>query len=121
MIAPAVLVGIGGAIGAVLRYGVGQAFAGEQVPYSTFTVNVLGTFVLGLVVFGGASDSAVAAIGIGACGAFTTFSSFSVDTVRLWEDDNRTIAAVYAVGNLIGSTVGLGLAWVIVTWLPGTL
>jgi len=50
-------------------------------------------------------------VGVGACGAFTTYSSFSVQTVRLWEDGKRGYAVLNAVGNLVSSLIAVGLAW----------
>jgi CrcB protein len=111
---PAHLVGLGGAVGAVLRFGVGRLLAGRALPLSTLAVNAVGTAVLGLVTFGGAAEPVVLAVGTGACGAFTTFSSFSFETVRLWETGERRLAALNASGNLVAAAVGLALAWVVV-------
>ncbi|MFC7166597.1 fluoride efflux transporter CrcB [Halospeciosus flavus] len=112
---PATLVGTGAAAGALLRYGTNQ-YVGERLgdrwfPYGTFTVNVVGSFVLGLVTFLGAPESVQYAVGTGACGAYTTFSSFSVDTVQLWERGRRLLAAWYAAANLVGAFVAIAAAW----------
>ncbi|MFW5895943.1 MAG: fluoride efflux transporter CrcB [archaeon] len=117
MIASApILVGIGGAVGAVLRYAVGQALDDVDTPFPapTLAVNTLGTFALGLLTFAGAGDEALLLFGTGTCGAFTTFSSFSVETVRAWEDGDRAIAVGYAGGTLVLAGIALGLAWVLV-------
>ena len=115
---PAYLVGTGAAVGAVARYLVADLVVRWQgsgpFPTSTLVVNVIGSFVLGLVVFGGASEPAALLIGTGACGAFTTYSSFSVQTVRLWEDDRAGLAAVNAVGNFAFCGIAVGLAWLLV-------
>ncbi|XVH32164.1 fluoride efflux transporter CrcB [Haloferacaceae archaeon DSL9] len=115
---PAYLVGTGGAIGAVLRYLVSQAivsgFGPREFPLATLVVNVVGSFALGAVVFSDASESATLFVGVGACGAFTTYSSFSVQTVRLWENGRRGLAVVNAAGNLVLSFAALGLASVLV-------
>lgn len=95
---PAHLVGTGGAIGAVLRYFIGRWLTHESFPFATLTVNVIGSFVLGLIVFAGAGREIVLFVGIGACGSFTTYSSFSFQTVRLWETGDRLRAAIYASG-----------------------
>ncbi|MFB6206012.1 MAG: fluoride efflux transporter CrcB [Haloglomus sp.] len=108
---PAHLVGAGGAVGAVCRYGVGEYVDVEGVPLSTFAVNVLGTFALGLVTFLGAGDSVVLFVGTGVCGAFTTFSSFSYETVRLYETGERARAVAYASGTLLAAGLALALAW----------
>ena len=115
---PAYLVGTGAAVGAVARYLVANLVVKWQgsgpFPTATLVVNVIGSFVLGLVVLGGASDPAALLIGTGACGAFTTYSSFSVQTVRLWEDGKVGLAAVNAVGNFALSAAAVGVAWLLV-------
>jgi CrcB protein len=110
---PAHLVGTGGAIGALLRYTVGQLVDGESFPISTLTVNVVGSFVLGLVTFAGVNGSALLLIGTGACGSFTTFSSFSFETVRLWETGEKRRAVGNATVNLVGAGAAIGVAWVV--------
>ncbi len=115
---PAYLVGTGGAIGAVLRYLVANLIlwwrGPTTFPTATLVVNVIGSFVLGLMVFGAGGNDAMLFVGIGACGAFTTYSSFSVQTVRLWEDGTRGYAIINAVANLVLSGLGVALAWVLV-------
>ena len=114
---PAHLVGTGGALGALCRTLVGEYVDVEEVPASTFLVNVLGTFVLALATFAGLGGDVLFFVGTGFCGAFTTFSSFSVETVRLWETGERALAAVTAAGNLVGAGVAIALAWALVTGL----
>jgi CrcB protein len=103
MVSPAYLVAIGGMIGAVLRHLVSEAITVEDFPAGTLTVNVLGSFVLAVVTFGGADSATALTIGTGACGAFTTFSSFSYDVVALWERDRRLAATGYALANVVGA------------------
>lgn len=111
---PAYLIGAGAAVGAVARYAtngyVGRVAVDRRFPYGTVTVNVVGSFVLALVTFLGAGSDVLALVGTGACGSYTTFSSFSVDTVRLWEDGDRALAAWNAAVNLLGALAGIGLA-----------
>jgi CrcB protein len=118
MVDPAYLVGAGAAIGAVLRFATGRYVGGvagdRRFPYGTFTVNVVGSFVLALVTFLGAGEDVLLLVGTGACGSYTTFSSFSVDTVRLWETGERRLAAWYASANLLGALVGIGAAALLV-------
>ena len=118
VIDPAQLVGVGGAIGALCRYWTYQRLEAERFPVSTLTVNVLGSFVLGLVVFSDAGESILLFIGIGFCGAYTTFSTFSVETVQLWEDGHRRTATVYALANIVVSVLALGIAWALLVWAP---
>lgn len=112
---PAHLLGLGGAIGAVLRYAVGQWLAHDRFPVATLAVNVAGSFVLGLVVFAGLNSETTLFVGAGACGSFTTYSSFSVQTVRLWETDDRLRASIYAIGTLGLCLLAAGVAAVIAT------
>lgn len=111
---PAVLVGTGAAIGAALRHWVSAAIASDRFPWATLLVNVLGSFALGLLAFGGASEPAMSLFGVGLCGAFTTFSTFAVETVGLVERGERRVALISAGGNLACSLAGLGLAAVLV-------
>lgn len=117
MIVPAsLLVGLGGAVGATLRYAVGQALADADAPFpaATLAVNGLGTFALGLLTFAGADEAALRLFGTGVCGAFTTFSSFSVETVRAWESGKRRLAAAYAFGTLLLAGAALAAAALLV-------
>ncbi|PSP69595.1 fluoride efflux transporter CrcB [Halobacteriales archaeon QH_6_68_27] len=116
-IAPAHLVGAGGALGAVLRHAVSQRVEAGEFPAGTLVVNVVGSFVLGFVVALGAESGVALFVGTGACGSFTTFSSFSVETVRLWETGARRRAFVNAAANLAGAVAAVGLAWVLVRTL----
>lgn len=111
MVNPAYLVGVGGAIGAVCRHVVGAAVPSETFPFGTLTVNVVGSFVLGFVTFLDVGGDLLLLVGTGACGAFTTFSSFSFDTVRLWETGRPYHAIAYAAANVLGAVAAIGLAW----------
>jgi CrcB protein len=105
----ALLVGVGGAFGASTRYAAGQRLRTEaRLPFSTLFVNVLGSFVLGLVAFG-ASDGIFLLVGVGACGAFTTFSSFSYETVEALRED-FFLGMANAAANLLLCLGALGLA-----------
>lgn len=106
----------GAAIGAPLRYltdRIVQARHDTIFPWGTFTVNVAGSLILGFltqaVATGGASHQLQLALGTGFCGALTTYSTFSYETLRLLEDDAR----LFAVANIVASVVaGLGSAFV---------
>ncbi|MEF8851519.1 MAG: fluoride efflux transporter CrcB [Haloarculaceae archaeon] len=110
---PAHVVGAGGTLGAVLRYLVTRRVRVRKVPAGTFVVNVVGSFVLGFVTFLGADSQVLLFVGTGACGSFTTFSSFSVETVRLWEAGDTARAVGNAAGNLLGAVFAIGLAWLL--------
>ncbi|SEO38333.1 CrcB protein [Halogranum amylolyticum] len=114
---PAHVVGTGGALGALLRHYVSRLVDVEAYPAGTFAVNVLGSFLLGVVTFLGVDETLLLFFGTGVCGSFTTFSSFSVETVRLWETGEPARAVVNAGANLLGAGVALGLAWGLVRLL----
>lgn len=111
---PAHVVGTGGAIGAVLRHWVGQQVDAEAFPAATFVVNVLGSLVLALVTFGGIGGQLSLLLGVGACGSFTTYSSFSCETVRLYESGERIPAVLNAVGTLVACLLAVGVALLVV-------
>ncbi|HEV7824842.1 MAG TPA: fluoride efflux transporter CrcB [Mycobacteriales bacterium] len=108
------LVCLGAALGAPARYLTDRAIQsrhGTSFPWGTFTVNVVGSLVLG-VLAGVAAHHAVppavvAALGTGFCGALTTYSAFGYDTVRLAESGARVVAVLNVVASL---TAGLGAA-----------
>lgn len=110
----AVLVGLGGALGAVLRFAVSERIEGGSFPLAILVVNVLGSFALGAITFAGVETDWALFLGVGACGAFTTFSSFSVGTVQLWETVSARRAGVFAILNLVGAIGSIGLAWLLV-------
>ncbi|MEV8086693.1 fluoride efflux transporter CrcB [Streptomyces nigra] len=113
------LVVAGAAVGAPLRYLTDRAVQSRHAsvfPWGTFTVNIAGCLLLGLLtgaVAAGAADSHVRLlIGTGLCGALTTYSTFSYETLRLTE----TGAGRYAVANVVGSVLaGLGAVFLGVT------
>ena len=112
---PAVLVGVGGAAGALCRYAVTATLDTETFPYGTFAVNVLGSFVLGAVFFSGVATGWLLLAGTGFCGSFTTFSSFAFDTVTLAETGRLRRSVANAAGTLVAALGALGLAWLLVT------
>jgi CrcB protein len=103
----ALLVVVGGAVGAPLRYVtdlVVQSVHDTVFPWGTFTVNVAGSLVLGGVggaVAAGAPAWLLTLIGTGLCGALTTFSTFGFETVRLIEDGAVLEAAVNSLTSLL--------------------
>jgi len=87
---PAALVGLGGALGAVARHAVYERVDNTtDVPGATLAVNVIGSLALGAATGLGATGAlggdAVLFVGTGACGAFTTFSTFAFETVDRYE------------------------------------
>ena len=101
----ALAVGFGGAFGAVSRYAVGVAIDSRAV--DTAVVNVSGSFLFGFVLAVGLSEPTTLALAVGFCGAFTTFSSFAVETVTTAERNEPGVAATFAIGTLIAAVLAL--------------
>lgn len=107
------LVALGGALGAVLRYAATLVVA---APLGTALVNVIGCFVIGAVWVAleqrGLSRLAPLVI-TGVLGGFTTFSAFALDTMRLMADGRHGVAAAYVLGSVSLCLVGCaaGLTW----------
>ena len=107
------LVALAGALGAVSRWGLSRGLAqwlGTQFPYGTLLANLLGCFLLGLIMHIGLNTDKIApslrlAVTVGFLGALTTFSTFSYETVALLQDGNWTKAGWNILANLI---LGLG-------------
>ncbi len=95
------LVGLGGAIGATLRYIVGE-WMSDGFPWGTMTVNLLGSLLLGIVVTVTLSEEMVLLVGTGVMGAFTTMSAYSVDLIELIDKNEHTTAIVYLLVTVIG-------------------
>ncbi|MFP7570063.1 fluoride efflux transporter CrcB [Marivita sp. S2033] len=106
------LVALGGAIGASLRFATGvgvlRAFAQGDLPLATLTVNVVGSFLMGVFVVAAAQrgfNNLSPFIMTGVLGGFTTFSAFSLETMTLIERGNVGLAMVY-IGLSVGLSVG---------------
>jgi CrcB protein len=104
------LVALGGAVGSVARYGVGFAAArwlGVAFPWGTLAVNIAGGLAMGLLAARSGGDPMRLLLGVGFLGGFTTFSAFSLETVRLMEHQPG-LAALYAAASLI---LSVGACW----------
>ena len=103
------LIAVAGAFGSVSRYALsGWAYRlfGERLPYGTLAVNVVGCFLLGLVMHVGLTTDALSreartAISVGFLGAFTTFSTFGYETVRSIEQGAWGAAALNVALNVV--------------------
>lgn len=107
------LIGVAGAAGALARYGVGVAVGVRTFPWATLVINVVGSFLLGLLVATGQarlSADARLALAAGFLGAFTTFSTFGHESVTMVREGRVASAATYVgisvVGGLAASAVG---------------
>jgi CrcB protein len=112
------LVVLGAALGAPIRWlldGYVQSKHDSVFPWGTFTINVLGSFLLGLLL--GASlegeelTRLVALAGTGFCGAFTTFSTFSYETVVLAQEGSSPIAVLNVVGSVLAGLAAAFAGW----------
>lgn len=98
------LVLAGGALGAPLRYLTDRAVQSRHdtvFPWGTLAVNLLGSLVLGVLTGAAVSSPSYALLGTGLCGALTTYSTFSYETLRL----ARSGSGVYAAANVAVTTV----------------
>jgi CrcB protein len=100
---PVLLVFVGGCVGAVGRF-VSDRFISSRhshvFPWGTFAVNLVGSGVLGLVVGAAGSGWVVTLLGTGFCGALTTYSTSSFETVRLLEEGSGWVAGANVVASL---------------------
>lgn len=108
------VIAVGGAVGSLARWGLGEAFSGSSFPWATFIENVTGSFALGvLMVFvidvWPPSRYVRPFVGVGVLGGFTTFSTYALDTRALVVDDRAPLAAAYLFGTLAAGLAGVWL------------
>ena len=106
-------IALGGAVGSLLRYGVGisvQRAAHAGFPVGTLVVNLIGCLLVGALAAHYMNDETHpvlrAALTVGFCGGFTTFSTFSLETFALIEADNWPRALAYVVASLVTCLLG---------------
>jgi CrcB protein len=109
------LVVLGAVVGAPARYltdRLVQSRHASGFPWGTFTVNVVGSFILGTVTAATTSPTVTALVATGFCGALTTYSTFGYETVQLARQGSPLMAAFNAVGSVMAGlgAAGLGLA-----------
>ena len=111
-------VAIGGALGSWLRYAAGRLIGPTAFPWATLTVNVVGSFAMGLLAGWLARQGAAGEegwrllLGVGLLGGFTTFSAFSLDFAQMVERGALPMSVGYIVASLVAGILGLfaGLA-----------
>ena len=104
-----IAVAVGGALGAIARYAVSTwifQVSSHKFPYATLTVNVLGSFVMGILFVVIIERSALpvemrSLWMIGFLGAFTTFSTFSLDALGLWQNGHLFMALLYVLATVV--------------------
>ena len=114
----ALLVALGAAVGAPLRYLADRAISARHdmlFPWGTFAVNAIGSFILGALVAADPRSSTMALLGIGFCGGLTTFSTFAYETARLAEDGAGRHAVLNVAANVLTclAAAALGSAMII--------
>lgn len=122
MIKTIAAIAVGGALGAVLRYGVNMGalkLLGPGFPWGTLVVNILGSFIMGALIALFAhvwqpSHAMKVFLLTGLLGAFTTFSTFSLDVSTLWERGALLPAAGYITGSVVLSIAALFAAMALV-------
>ncbi|MBN7774223.1 fluoride efflux transporter FluC [Clostridium aminobutyricum] len=102
-----VYIAIFGALGAAARYGISITFETGIFPYNTLFINVIGCFLLAIVVtylstFSKLSHALITGLGTGLIGSFTTFSAFSIQACDLLLGGHYFIASAYILSSLIG-------------------
>ena len=107
------LVGLGGGIGSMLRYAASLLFASRHFPYATLLVNILGSFVIGLVLAMSLKNEQFLNnwklfLAVGICGGFTTFSSFSAENLELLQTGKTISAFIYIAASVV---FGIVAAW----------
>lgn len=115
-----IFVALGGALGAVARYAISLIPVKGQFPILTLVTNILGAVLIGFIVGltdkkGNGSPNAVLFWKTGVCGGFTTFSAFSLEAYKLFENREYTLGGVYVVLSVCGCIVGVFLGKKIAT------
>lgn len=125
MTAP-LLVMAGAAVGAPCRWALDRAVQARHdsvFPWGTLSINVLGSLLLGVLLgatsAGPPAAELVALIGIGFAGGFTTYSTFAFETVRLFEEGARLLAAVNVVASLAAGLAAALAGWFLAVALWG--
>jgi CrcB protein len=107
------LVGLGGAVGSMMRYALYLLITVKHFPLGTFMVNVTGSFIIGIVLACGVKNESFLNswqifLAAGICGGFTTFSSFSAENVALLQNEKYGIALLYITLSIV---LGIAATW----------
>ena len=100
------LVGLGGSIGSMARYAASLLIRSKSFPYATLSVNVIGSFIIGLVFALSIKEAALSNnwklfLATGICGGFTTFSAFSVENMELLQNGKTGMALTYIMLSIV--------------------
>lgn len=107
-------VGLGGFIGAVLRYLISliPVKNPESFPINTFIINVAGAFAIGCIAYAMTKNENIDSrlllfLKVGICGGFTTFSTFALETTELIKGGSVTVALIYVVASIVLSVLAV--------------
>ena len=107
-------VGLGGALGSICRYILGLVIITKEYPYITFIINFVGAILIGIIT--GyidknmlVSKNMILFLKIGVCGGFTTFSTFSLETLTLLENNKYLMASIYIISSVFLCILGVYL------------
>ena len=111
-------VALGGALGSMARYALSTwvfQVSSHKFPYATLTVNILGSFVMGILFVVIVERAALpqemrSLLMIGFIGAFTTFSTFSLDALGLWQNGHLFMALIYTLATVILCLIAISSA-----------
>jgi CrcB protein len=111
------MVGLAGAAGAITRYGVSRAVGVRSFPWATLSINVVGSFLLGVLLAGPGSTrwstTVTTAAGVGFLGAFTTFSTFTYETDEMLRENRPWVAVAYVASSLVLGLVAGAIGYVV--------
>ena len=113
-----IYVGIGGAIGAALRFQLGKLISertDSTFPFGTFLVNLSGALLLGILFALNTRQQVTLLLGEGFLGAFTTFSTFMYEGLQLFQENEKGNALLYLGGTLVLGLVGFSVGFAIGT------
>ena len=104
------IVGLGGALGSMLRYATSLLISIKSFPFATLSINIVGSFIIGLVLAFSIKDESFANnwklfLATGICGGFTTFSAFTLENMQLLQSGKTGMAFLY-----IALSIVLGIA-----------
>lgn len=108
-----ILVGLGGACGSLLRFELSRLHPIRSIPVGTAIVNLLGSFIFACIFFSQSPGDIFYLIDVGILGGFTTFSTFTFETFRMFEEREYVVMVTNLLIHLLGSLGGVSLAYLV--------
>lgn len=110
------LIGIGGAIGSLLRFFFSQMIKSGSFPLATFTINIIGSFLIGIIIALSIKHIEFSSpwklfLATGVCGGFTTFSSFSIENLQLIQQGKWMTSVFYIAGSILLGVIAAGIGY----------